>query len=778
MRPTQAREGSRSAGNKGNGGGTGLGWSALVTGFTLGVLAPTLHNATLPRAAADIGIDAPGQDIAQVLVVCASLAGLFRAGRAVDVRGARRVVLWSLLGTCVGGLLLVSAVGPVTYGVGLVVESASIMGVVAGYVASVPVLHLTGRLGRVVGVSFAAMALALTLGVALVLAANEAGDWRVAEALPPLLAAGLFLPAFRTMAEEPLPTTPPPHVSTAFKAGCPVVVLLGGVLQAAPLRSWLDAGVVTLLAVTLVVLVVCCPPGRALFRVRPGLRRTEAREPAEADSRVGAAVLAGGVWGFGQSALATLLLVLLTDRGGAQGESLVAWAGFGIGFALAGVYAARSGIAARPAAALGLTLAAVGVAVLPVLPHRHSTVATVIAALLSVLVGFGVVLPQVPIVTRYLVSLPASGRGVTATAYPASVVLGGAAVTGIPYEAVISPSTRGDIQELLWITVTVLALAAVVLGRSAVAIAVAGGAAAQYVLVTVISENRYAQRPLSLAAFAVTGVIVGLAVWTSGRQGERLARALAAATALQQAVLRPLPARAGELEIAGLYWPATVDTGIGGDFYDVVRTLFGTRILIGDVRGKGLQAVQTVADVLGCFRSQAHETSGLTELAARLDRHLARAALSRQDGELFATALLLEHREGSGHLDVLNCGHLPPLAVGPGHQVREVQLPALLPLGFGGLDPDTIPSPVRVSLAEDTVLLLHTDGLSEARNAAGVFYPVIPRLRTAPTIRPRDLITHLMTGLAQWTHRSGDDIALIALTRSHEPPGAGASPSP
>ncbi|MET9543001.1 MFS transporter [Streptomyces sp. NPDC006553] len=775
MRPTWAGEASRGAGAEDDGGGTGLGWSVLVAGFTLGVLAPTLHNATLTRAAADVGMDSRGQDLAQVLVVCASLAGLFRAGRAVDVHGARRVVLWSLLGTCAGGLLLVSAVGPVAYGAGLVVESASIMGVVAGYVASVPVLHLTGRLGRVVGVSFAAMAVALTSGVALVLAANEAGGWRAAEAVPPLLAAVLFVPAFRTLAVERR-STAPPAVSTAYKVGCPVLVLSGGVLQAAPLRSWVDAGVVTLLAVTLTVLAVCCTQGRSLFPVRPRQRRREAREPADEDSPVGAAVLAGGAWGFGQSALATVLLVLLTDRGGSQGESLMAWAGFGVGFAVAGLYAARSGIAARPAAALGLTLAAVGVAVLPVLPHGRSTVATAIAALLSVLVGFGIVLPQVPVVTRYLVSLPASGRGVTATAYPAAVVLGGAAVTGIPYEAVISPSTRGDIQELLWITVTVLALSAVVLGRSAVAIAVAGGAAAQYLLVTVVSEDRYAQRPLSLAAFAVTGVIVGLAVWARGRQGERLARALAAATALQQAVLRPLPARAGELEMADLYRPATADTGIGGDFYDVVRTPFGTRILIGDVRGKGLQAVQTVADVLGCFRSQAHETSGLAELAARLDRHLARSALSRQDGELFATALLLEHREGSDHLDALNCGHLPPLAVGPGHEVHEVQLPALLPLGFGGLDPDTVPSPVRLSLSDDTVLLLHTDGLSEARNAAGVFYPVAPRLRTAPTSRPRDLITHLMTGLAHWTHDSGDDIALIALTRSPEPPDAGALP--
>ncbi|WP_445194893.1 SpoIIE family protein phosphatase [Streptomyces sp. CB02009] len=73
---------------------------------------------------------------------------------------------------------------------------------------------------------------------------------------------------------------------------------------------------------------------------------------------------------------------------------------------------------------------------------------------------------------------------------------------------------------------------------------------------------------------------------------------------------------------------------------------------------------------------------------------------------------------------------------------------------------------------------MRTDGLSEARNAAGAFYPVIARLRTAPTSRPRDLITHLMTGLAQWTHDSADDIALIALTTSPRSPNADEPPQP
>ncbi|MFE9742241.1 PP2C family protein-serine/threonine phosphatase [Streptomyces sp. NPDC006477] len=322
----------------------------------------------------------------------------------------------------------------------------------------------------------------------------------------------------------------------------------------------------------------------------------------------------------------------------------------------------------------------------------------------------------------------------------------------------------------MWITVAVLALAGVVLGRSAVAIAVAGAALAQYLLVTAVSDDRYAQRPLSMTAFVVTGVIVGLAVWARSRQTERLARTRAGATALRQAVLRPLPASAGDLTLSGLYRPATADVGVGGDFYDVAHTPFGTRVVIGDVRGKGLQAVETVADVLGCFRTQAHETADLTELVARLDRHLSRAALTRQDGELFATALLLEHSDGADHLNAVNCGHPFPVMIGPGrHRVQEVEVPALLPLGCGLLAPEALPAPTPVELPRDTMLLLYTDGLSEARDASGTFYPVTERLRDLPAGDPGALVAHLVDDVMRWTHRLSDDVTLVVLTRTCPP---------
>ncbi|MER5965426.1 SpoIIE family protein phosphatase [Streptomyces sp. NPDC002057] len=743
-----------------------------MAGFALGVLAPTLHNATLIWASADLDMDGRARAWAQVLVVGASLAGLFWAGRAADVHGTRRVVLWSLFGSCVGGALLVSATTMWWYWTGLVVESASIMGAVAGYVASMPVLHLTGRLYRIVSLSFAALAVALVVGVALTVVAEVMGGWRAAEAVPLVVSACLLVAAFRLLPMTLPPADAPPPLPV-FRTGSVVVVVLGCALQATPLRSWLDIAVVALLAVSLGALALSC--GQAQPLRLPRFRRGGGLDPQAADAVVGPVVLAGGVWGFGQSALATVLLVLLSERGGGPGGSLVAWAGFGVGFAAAGLYAAWRAPAARSASALGLTLAAVSTALLYFLPSGRSWAAAVLAALLSAVVGFGVVVTQVPWATRFLAGLPVDGRGAGATAYPAAVILGGAAVSGFPYESAISEAARAEtVHQLLWITVTVFALAAVWLGRSAVAIAVAGAAGAQYLLFTTLSDDSYAQRPLSMSAFVVTGVIVGLAVWARGRQTERLISALADAAALQQAVLRPLPARVGDLEVSGLYRPATAGTGVGGDFYDIAHTPFGTRVLIGDVCGKGLQAVQTVADVLGCFRSQAHETPGLTELTARLDRHLARAALARQDGELFATALLIEHPETSPHLYVINCGHPPPVVIGPDHQVREVELPSLLPLGLGLLDQDTLPAPMPVRLPAGTLLLLHTDGLSEARDASGTFYPLAERLLHLPADHPRPLITHLLADLEQWTHHLTDDIALIALTPA--PPGPAVTP--
>ena len=113
-----------------------------------------------------------------------------------------------------------------------------------------------------------------------------------------------------------------------------------------------------------------------------------------------------------------------------------------------------------------------------------------------------------------------------------------------------------------------------------------------------------------------------------------------------------------------MYLAGTAEARVGGDLYEVTRTQFGIRLIVGDVRGKGLDAVEIAADVLGVFREVAHEVYTLAEVARRIDASLARRPAAPL--EEFVTAVLAEIDPAAGTLTVYNCGHPPPLVLSPG----------------------------------------------------------------------------------------------------------------
>ena len=152
-----------------------------------------------------------------------------------------------------------------------------------------------------------------------------------------------------------------------------------------------------------------------------------------------------------------------------------------------------------------------------------------------------------------------------------------------------------------------------------------------------------------------------------GRQDQRLADVTSVAEAAQRALLRPLPRQVGPLELRVVYLAAAAEARVGG-VYEVTRTQFGIRLIVGDVRGKGLDAVEIAADVLGVFREVAHEVYTLAEVARRIDASLARRPAAPL--EEFVTAVLAEIDPAAGSLTVYNCGHPPPLVLSPGRDAR------------------------------------------------------------------------------------------------------------
>jgi serine phosphatase RsbU (regulator of sigma subunit) len=253
------------------------------------------------------------------------------------------------------------------------------------------------------------------------------------------------------------------------------------------------------------------------------------------------------------------------------------------------------------------------------------------------------------------------------------------------------------------------------------------------------------QLPLAAAgAAAVTTVLsVTGAVFADRRptvrqeqQDLQFANVSSVAEAAQRAVLRPLPEQLGPLKLGVVYLAAAAEARVGGDLYEVTYTEnHGIRLIIGDVRGKGLGAVEVAADIIGRFREVAHGVGTLNEVAYRLD-----AGLSRRWGqyEEFVTALLAEIDPDRGKLTILNCGHPPPLLISPedGVTVLEVRAPAP-PLGLITLGSDAGAKQVYAFKPNDQ-LLLYTDGVTEARDASREFYPLDERVKAlAPKAQPR-----------------------------------------
>lgn len=471
-----------------------------------------------------------------------------------------------------------------------------------------------------------------------------------------------------------------------------------------------------------------------------------------------AALTSGIALGFTQVVLATAVPALTVGAGGTPEQAALVLSAFGMGGAAGCLLVRRHGITPLTGGSLGLPPAALGLVMLHIVLTRSAYPVTC-GCLVVALIGFGTMLALAPQMSRFLAAIPRTHLGVNAALLPGAILLGTAAAQAFPStSAMNSAAMPGDARELLWIGIAVVAAAALILGRPAVALAVSTATALQFVL-TESGADKSKGVFVALAAGAVAGAVA----WSRREQSDRLAQTSQAASALQHAVLRPVPERLGRLRLASLYRPATAGTEIGGDFLEALDTPFGTRILIGDVRGKGLQAVRTVTDLLGCFRSQAYETPELGELTARLDRQVIRAASACEDEELFATALLIEHDGPANKLHIVNRGHLAPLAVTPA-RVRQIDIPACLPLGFGTLNATEAPRPHTVALDHGTTLVAHTDGLSEARNSTGEFYPLTDQLADAHDTKPEQLVRHLDASVGDWTHHLTDDIAIVALT--------------
>jgi sigma-B regulation protein RsbU (phosphoserine phosphatase) len=191
-----------------------------------------------------------------------------------------------------------------------------------------------------------------------------------------------------------------------------------------------------------------------------------------------------------------------------------------------------------------------------------------------------------------------------------------------------------------------------------------------------------------------------------------LKRDLEIARDIQRAMLPQEMVTGGGLEAYGFTRPANT---VGGDFYDVLQMPDGRLVIaLGDVSGKGSPAALLMALTLAILRTLVDEGLGPAALAQRLNVQVARHA----PGSRFVTMFLAVFDPMTGALHYVNAGQNPPI-------LRRVS-GALERLTSGGVALGMFELSAYTAgdtwLAPGDVLVLYSDGITEAENKQGVFF--------------------------------------------------------
>lgn len=290
----------------------------------------------------------------------------------------------------------------------------------------------------------------------------------------------------------------------------------------------------------------------------------------------------------------------------------------------------------------------------------------------------------------------------------------------------------------------------------------------------VIDDNPRVWTPADLTTLETLARSVGAEIGlrqslTAARKAHTLSADLA--HSLQQGLLPPALPLVPGVEVAASYLPASragrSDIEVGGDFYDLFRTRGSSwAAVLGDVCGKGVQAAQVSSMARYTIRAEAGENRSPAGLLERLN-----TAMLAQHAPRFLTAVYARFRATRSGLagTLALAGHPPALVRRADGTVREIGRPGQL---LGVFDPIRL-ADARFRLAPGDLLLLYTDGATEARARPGapdrehdVFDDADLARALADTagMNATDTIAHINDTLAArhegWT---SDDTALLAL---------------
>lgn len=236
---------------------------------------------------------------------------------------------------------------------------------------------------------------------------------------------------------------------------------------------------------------------------------------------------------------------------------------------------------------------------------------------------------------------------------------------------------------------------------------------------------------------------------------ERLESELKIARDIQTSFLPGNSLQYGHMELHASLIPARE---VGGDFYHYLD-LGNNKLLIclGDVSDKGMPAALFMSGLMIWIQAKAASHMTPAQIVTAINEEVA-----NDDSTMFATLFLAIADTLTGHLTYCDAGHCPPLITGPGG-VRELETAKHLPVGIFADEQYTNKETV---LKPDESLILYTDGVTEAENAAGEWFTLeklMSVLEHCEASTPQQLNGYLQSCVLEFAdhHPQSDDIAIM-----------------
>lgn len=198
---------------------------------------------------------------------------------------------------------------------------------------------------------------------------------------------------------------------------------------------------------------------------------------------------------------------------------------------------------------------------------------------------------------------------------------------------------------------------------------------------------------------------------------------------------------------------------VSGDYCDLIPSAGGLFFALGDVSGKGVAASMLMTQLHALFRSLTHMALPLEQMVVLANRVFCESALAGH----YAT-LVCGQAKPDGEVEIYNAGHLPAIVLQQGgtRQIESTGLPL-------GMFCEVSFSPAHLKLDAGDMLLLYTDGFSEARRAEEEYGVdrIANLLRRQQGRSPAEVIAACVRDLESYADGPRfDDLSLLAIQRA------------